>query len=484
MTVTTKLIQPCLSMQSTLPHAPSATVPLPLAVTPRPFFLPPEILSQIILSVPSAAQDHSENEPHVSHVARNSQLAPLARLNRAFQEAVYSEIYTDMRIIWTSGTVSILRESFRTNPALLPLVRRLEVIAMGFSKWRDERVWAAMNGDENPTEEYFQDYYGDNGVESERRAEPTLMWGGGILPGAVEEQWEAHLCEEAVGAWTAAGHSKWDSLSGAAILGAHELLDLLKDAPNVQTLVLRGFEGAVLDDLTIGPYPSLHSIEAPASHPFGPDPPSLASLLVSRTPALRRLCGTLSDTHESFQLPPLTHLDLHQTLMSETDSPLLQVLLQTEPSLQVLRITPRLDPDWATSAGPFLSLLDSFTLCAHFHSRTSLPIVFDSVVRALATSTSIRHLGLELPHDDWCRESGGKEETWSILEGIRSLLEARRAKGEQGPLRIELALGRREDQDVRLLKAKLGPVGWLVEEFPFVSVAFVSWGSLEALARI
>ncbi|KAK4697655.1 hypothetical protein P7C70_g8178, partial [Phenoliferia sp. Uapishka_3] len=416
-----------LETSSAIQKAPQPSVrPMPYQPTDAPTspatrchlsLLPPEILTLIIVT--TSATHHSksqENDPRPfvtlydyphSHSARNAILAPLALVSRAFQQATYSVLYADLRLRWLSSTVTLLRVSLSANLDLLGLVRRLEVTAVPYATWHAEKVEAAVDKREEDIEsDYFQG-----------------------VPNDSEEAWEQELDHNVRMDWYASGNARWSGAEGVLALGAHEVLELLDIMPNVQAVVIRGFEGTVCCSIatpnssfikafdtfvTCRLFRSIQSLDASNSCPFNPDPcSSFASFLASRSPNLRRMCGTLPDKLSLSQiLPGLTHLDIQHTSSSSSSASLTALLTHTQSTLQSLRLTPRIGAGWANSLLPYITTLESFTLDTTLHaspgSLTSsedeseiLSIELEIISSALSNSPSLRHVGLEAHRKAW-----------------------------------------------------------------------------------
>ncbi|KAK4702491.1 hypothetical protein P7C70_g3730, partial [Phenoliferia sp. Uapishka_3] len=370
------------------------------------FTVPPEILTHIIAFVPTVHQ----KAPHValdhhpaSHTARNAELAALALVSRAFQKATYSMLYGYISIMWLSGTVRRLQASLKANPALLTLVRRLEVTAISHDSWyweeweiaRQDRAADSNNPPSNMSDEEFAE------------TDKALEW-----------------------AWFGAGHSEWEGLPGVMQLGARSLLNLMEAATNLRVVVLEGFDGDIPEELaTRRTFPSLETLDTVShsppfpqiqsdldgtnSFPFTFDTSSFPALIASQSPNLRRMCGRLDNRNSLGPLPPLTHLNIVQK--SEDDLSLLALLLQIQPILVSLRLTPRVGPGWAHTISPFILSLESLTLDTSLHSslineamrqpthyeENLLQLELRVLSTALANAPSLRQVALNVHQRQW-----------------------------------------------------------------------------------
>ncbi|KAK4701079.1 hypothetical protein P7C70_g5158, partial [Phenoliferia sp. Uapishka_3] len=202
-------------------------------------------------------------------------------------------MYGELKLRWLAQNVWSLKQTFIRNRSLLKLVRRLDITAVSYRDWHMEQLHAAHSLRKL-----------EEGYEQEKKE---------VLDGEMDAAWNDALDERVWEKWVEEGYAEWSYKSGAGILGAHKVLDLIEALPNFQVVGLRRFEGQVEQAQSDqGPFISTRSIGTPHYYSDDIDSEPLASFIASRSPGLRRYRGRLEDTflQDREVLPPLTHLDI------------------------------------------------------------------------------------------------------------------------------------------------------------------------------
>ncbi|KAL8286611.1 hypothetical protein RQP46_004139 [Phenoliferia psychrophenolica] len=357
----------------------------------RSFAFPPEVLLQIL----SFISDSYYGQHHIDSEDRNAGLASLSLVNRAFQEATYSVLYGDLRLAWMADKVKKLRKSFSCNPNLLPLIRRLEATAVHRGEWIEYQL-------ENPSEyadawkqAWFKAYCEREGIVEDSH-DWLRMMEDGLEDSSAGDARAEDMWSDAEDAWARRGHGQWEGFRN--LEGALELLDIIASTPALRTLVVREFADTLQepDIAKRGPYPIIESLEVTGSCP---SPFFLArnlpSLLASATPNLRSLSGYnghLSRAAPAIFLPlSLTRLEIMN--YKKMDPRIDTLLLQVQPSLRSLTLSPSTF-DWASSPTlvTLLTSLETLTIANNLHYSHDKDI--NNLARAIAPSSSLRHLGL------------------------------------------------------------------------------------------
>ncbi|KAL8277964.1 hypothetical protein RQP46_009596 [Phenoliferia psychrophenolica] len=349
--------------------------PSPVPARANPFS--PELLIQIVQECAYFERDeppHPEPDwpPHQQLTNRNAMLSKLALVDRAFQKATYSILYSDLRIAWFAGTVKRLLESFETNPELPLLVRSFE------ASGSDAKTWKGYRTDAMP-----------EARECYRAA--------ARMSGSVDRLWATAAAE-----WRAMGHSRWEEQYGDEY-GMQELVDLLATFPNLQALEVQGIAQNNLPDDSVvrgGPLLNVTSITTPDACPFL-HTSNLASLLVSRSPNLNRLVGTMDVDHgalgdsAAFLPDSLAHLKIYSCSEMSLER-LTEILHKVRPKNLDLTV---FAAGWAPIIAPHLSSLSSLALHVKFYGDVGgLTFLADSeyFAKALSTSHTLRNLKFEV----------------------------------------------------------------------------------------
>ncbi|KAL8286679.1 hypothetical protein RQP46_004207 [Phenoliferia psychrophenolica] len=325
---------------------------------------------------------------------RNVDLASLALVSRAFQAATYSVLYGDLGLAWMADKVRRLRKSFKSNPNLLPLVRRLEATAVHQDEWIEYQLATASDDDADDSSKAWSEAYYDRHDIDENSQEWLLMEDAAREDGEERGQWEEDVRSDAKDAWVRKGYGAWKGKGNSE--GALQLLDIIASAPTLRILVVRDFTRRLhpRDIATRGPYPLIAALEASTyrTSSFFIDH-TLPSILASSTPNLRSLSGNIGYRGGGapiISLPPsLTRLRIEGY---NGDTQIDTLLLQTQPSLRSLTLVgPK--PGWASSPAlvALLSSLETFTVEYH-HPLAEYSGEIDSLALALAPSSSLRHL--------------------------------------------------------------------------------------------
>ncbi|KAL8286610.1 hypothetical protein RQP46_004138 [Phenoliferia psychrophenolica] len=364
------------------------------ASTPRRALnYPPEILLHIL----SYASDPYSGEHYINPIERNADLARFALVGRAFQQATYSVLYGDLRLAWMGDKVKKLQNSFKNDKRLLLLVRRLDAFAVSEDAWIEYKL-QNLDPNDPSRETWFDDYCQRKGIEYDSEEWQELSEQPLEL-GDAGEEWEEDMRADLEEQWAQRGHGVWKWKGKRNVDGALELLDIVGSAPALRTIVLREFEDALhpSDVAKSGPYPRVESLDALTHSPFFADN-TLPSLLASKSPNLRSLCGTM--THFTDQSPKAPPISLPPSLTKLAiidyiglDTRIDTLLLQIRPSLRSLTLTTA-SSGWASSPAlkALLSSLEAFVVRDNWFRRHEEDI--DSLTRAITPSPSLHHLGI------------------------------------------------------------------------------------------
>ncbi|KAK4702883.1 hypothetical protein P7C70_g3337, partial [Phenoliferia sp. Uapishka_3] len=356
------------SPQSAFPTP--TTVPTPSSV-PSYHRLPPEILNMVFTFF---AGDESE----IDFMARNRRLVTCAMVSKAFKPAAYSSIYQNLRLSWQAGNITLLLETFMSDPTLPLIIRRLEATHVEKSDWVTDN-W--INSD--PAAQEFLDFCQAEGIEDGRRAtlweEP--IWEEGA-PLDMRDQWldmrrrwQANVRQRLEDKRVAIGNAGWDDKYGEETW-EHRIFGVLDLTTNVHTLVLNGFDATTHYTMTgHGPYPSIRSLHlndncAQYTGSFGSD-------LASRLPSLHHLTWkTHSDSDDK----------LPDVLRCLTPGSLRTLHVDVEDTVGL----------WAAAIIPYLPGLTSLgfnirnaSLLSEAEAEAGYSLSLEEVAVALSPSTSL-----------------------------------------------------------------------------------------------
>ncbi|KAL8287472.1 hypothetical protein RQP46_003330 [Phenoliferia psychrophenolica] len=327
---------------------------------------------------------------------RNTALAPLALVCRAWRGPVYRELYGDLRIAWLAGNVDKLVESFDNNAGLLPLVRRFEAFGVLASRLLMHRV------------EDSRMLILEEGAAALRSANTTFAqaeaewkstvagqrYQGAAAPGSLE------VVASVTESMKVAGHFAWTSRT-VDQWGFEELLDLVEGAPNLRFLAVQGFAFDLPDHLLHrGPF-KFTSLDTGNHSPLVLDMPRFSSFLAARAPDLRHLAASAPDDDEAADDPP-TPLAALTSLRLEIDykhisRTVIASLRLLQPSLRSLAFTSYGEVKWGAPLAPFLSTLDTLDLSPVENQQSeTLPNQIAAITLPISQSTTLRHLRLAL----------------------------------------------------------------------------------------
>ncbi|KAL8286661.1 hypothetical protein RQP46_004189 [Phenoliferia psychrophenolica] len=379
----------------------------------RSLTFPPEVLLHII----SFASESLSGEHYMDLNERNADLASLALVNRAFQEATYSVLYGDLRLSWVADKVKMLFRSFEENHHLLPLVRRLEATALHRTAWINDQVKIARDNADHLKQASFDTYCEQEGIEEDSQewlqvVEDTF----GSKNSALEEAWAVEFRKDAEDAWKRNGHGAWRSQGNRE--GAHEFLDIITSAPALRSLLVCGFKHTLsatdIDIASRGPYPLIEYLEVPHLHTSSPFfvNHTLPSLLASSTPNLRSLRGHLQKS-TAVVVELAANLGLHPSRAGLCS--LFSLTFRLSPNLLGLR------PQPYTGASALLALLRRTSVTTAPPSRFPPEILLHILSFASASYSSDHYTDLNKRNADLASlalvSRAFQEATYSVLYG-------------------------------------------------------------------
>ncbi|KAL8287415.1 hypothetical protein RQP46_003273 [Phenoliferia psychrophenolica] len=368
------------------------------APPPRAFHLPPEIL-ELVLAQAFISDCSPDEAYHEEFSWRNSQLAALALVSRAWTGPVYAELYGDLRVAWLAGNVDKLLESFTNNPSLLLRVRRFEAFGVLASRLLEERVdESEMAIEEEGAHALMSADKSSDEAEAEWRSSVVgQRYQGATAPGSLE------VLAAQKKRMKVAGHFAWTSRT-VDLWGFEELLDLVEGATNLRFLAVHGFAFDLPDHLLHrGPF-GFTSLDTGNHSPFDIDIPRFVSFLAARAPDLRYLATAApneddpeDEVESSTPLPALISLRLDTEYRESFPPTVIAALELLQPSLRALTFSNRGGVKWGAVLAPFLSTLEALDLSAvEYQTSKHIPSQIAAITPAIALSTSLRHLGLAL----------------------------------------------------------------------------------------